>query len=58
MNSASKATEGGDVEAELLFCLPGAESLNKLFSIIVSEMLIDSSPKGGENRVMELEPSV
>jgi DNA-binding MarR family transcriptional regulator len=33
-------------------------SLNKLFSIIVSEVLIDSSLLGGENRLVEVESSV
>lgn len=34
-----------------------AESLNKLFSIIASEVLIDSSLLGGENRLVEVESS-
>jgi DNA-binding MarR family transcriptional regulator len=34
------------------------ENLNKLLSIIVSEVLIDSSLLGGENKLVEVEPSV
>lgn len=34
------------------------ESVNKLFSIIASEVLIDSSLLGGENRLVEVESSV
>lgn len=34
------------------------ESLNRLLSIIVSDVLIDSSLLGGENRLVEVEPSV
>lgn len=34
------------------------KSLNKLFSLIVSDVLIDSSLLGGENRLVEVEPSV
>ena len=34
------------------------ESLNRLLSIIVSDVLIDSALLGGENRLIEVEPSV
>jgi DNA-binding MarR family transcriptional regulator len=34
------------------------DSLNKLFSIIVSDILIDSSLLGGENRLVEVESSI
>jgi DNA-binding MarR family transcriptional regulator len=40
-------------EKETLF-----DSLNKLLSIIVSDILIDSSLLGGENRLVEVESSV
>jgi DNA-binding MarR family transcriptional regulator len=36
---------------------PLYENLNKLLSIIVSEVLIDSSLLGGENKMVEVEPS-
>lgn len=34
------------------------ENLNRLLSIIVSDVLIDSALLGGENRLVEVEPSV
>jgi hypothetical protein len=34
------------------------DSLNKLLSVIVSDVLIDSSLLGGENRLVEVESSV
>ena len=58
MNSESQAVEVEDLERGIFSCLRNFESLNKSCSVVVSDVLIDSSRSGCEDRFVEVGPSV
>jgi hypothetical protein len=58
MNSLPPAAEVEGLETEFFFCLRRVEGLNQLVTVSASNVSIDSSLPGGEERLVEVESFV